>query len=188
MKLYTMPMCDGCIKIKKQLKSWDIYPDEIPLIFLQREFPDTILSAPILVVKGNIYKYDEICTREKLWNATHGPDGKVIIDRPQIPQKKKLKIRRIQIQKNKTPTTTINLTPETIAKINVTIIRVINGANINDIVNEWKLHERTAFMIGWRLAQHLKSKDLQVLADMIQEKAKYADPYRHPSSDDDGWQ
>jgi transposase len=99
--------------------------------------------------------------------------------------KKKLKIKRIQL-KRKQEDSTINLTQEALARISITMLRIVNGINVNEIVNNWPLGERATFMMGWRLAQHMKASDFRILADMILEKAKLADPYSSsPTVEDD---
>lgn len=187
MKLYTMDKCSGCLEIAKRLKSWNIHPNELPLLLWQNLNPEKMWTAPVLKVGEKIYEYNEINTRDKLWNATHDKDGKIIVDNEVINVKKKLKIKRIQIQRTKTPSNKIDINQEMIARINVTMLRIINGIDINQIINDWSMQEKAAGMIMWRYCQHLSASNLRVLADMITEKAKVADPYHHQSSDDDGW-
>ena len=94
----------------------------------------------------------------------------------------KLTIRRITKQTQRNDVLTV--TQEDLARVNVTMLRVINGTSITEIAENWSTKEKAAALIMWRLAQHQRSNDLRVLADMITEKAKLADPF-HEEHDDD---
>lgn len=94
----------------------------------------------------------------------------------------KLAIRRIT--KSTQRNDVLSVTLEELARVNVTILRVINGTSITEIAEHWSIKEKAAALITWRLAQHQRSNDLRVLADMITEKAKLADPF-HEEHDDD---
>ena len=87
----------------------------------------------------------------------------------QKPDKKKLKIKRIRKNMNAVDYK-IYHTAETEARINVTILRAINGINITDIVNEFKEEEKAAFMIAWRLSQHMNANNMKIVIDMIKER------------------
>ena len=71
----------------------------------------------------------------------------------------------------------INISLESQARINVTMLRLVNGANIYSIMKGWGENEKAAALITWRLAQHNKANDFRLMAEMMENKAKDADPY-----------
>ena len=90
----------------------------------------------------------------------------------------KLKIKNKLKKQNK-----INITLESQARINVTMLRLINGVDIYKIMKGWSDKEKAAGIILWRLAQHNKANDLRLIAEMMENKAKTADPYDNRQPD-----
>lgn len=132
----------------------------------------SLMFAPIL--KTNLNTYPWWYLRE------HAPNILASIKREQKRQesqqpKKKLKIHRIY---NKHNHHSFAITKEAEARINVTILRVINGVNIIEIMSEWSMGEKAAAMIAWRYAQHNNAELLDILADQLRSKAKFMDPYK----------
>ena len=70
------------------------------------------------------------------------------------------------------------------ARINVTMLRLVNGIPIYEVMKLWTYEEKATAVIMWRLAQHQKASELELFADMMIEKARNADPYRR---DNDTW-
>ena len=77
----------------------------------------------------------------------------------------------------------INISLESQARINVTMLRLVNGADIYSIMKGWSEKEKAAALITWRLAQHNKANDLRLMAEMMENKAKDADPYVNRQTD-----
>jgi len=75
------------------------------------------------------------------------------------------------------------ISKESEAKINVTMLRVINGIDIYNVMKGWSEEEKAAGMIMWRLAQHNKGNEMRLIADMLITKAKIADPYYKETMD-----
>lgn len=96
--------------------------------------------------------------------------------------KPKLKIKRIT--KSTRRLNKINLSIEGMARVNITILQIINGINIYEIMEEWTEKEKEAGMILWRLAQHMKANDLNLMASMMIQKANAADPYSEINDSD----
>lgn len=71
----------------------------------------------------------------------------------------------------------INISLESQARINVTMLQLINGVDIYSVMKRWSEREKAAALITWRLAQHNKANDLRLMAEMMENKAKTADPY-----------
>jgi len=86
----------------------------------------------------------------------------------------RLRIKKIRRNQN---STTIYLSDEAIARINITVLRMLNGKNLFDIINEWPMGERATFNIAWRMCQHIKANKLRILIDMIENEASTSDPY-----------
>ena len=63
------------------------------------------------------------------------------------------------------------------------MLRLVNGADIYSIIKEWGEREKAAALITWRLAQHNKANDLRLIAEMMENKAKDADPYVNRQTD-----
>ena len=147
-------------KTRRHLKAWDINYKEIENI----QDDETGL---VVTNNGRTLCYDwkDINTRDKLW---------MIVRKEEEQTKHKLRIKKI----TKSHSTGINLSLESLARINVTVIRVMGGQNVNDIVNEWPEEERAAGMIMWRLAQHSNAGNLLTFAEMLENKAKTIDPWR----------
>ncbi len=146
--------------IKKHLIAWDI-----PF----REVENVLDDETLLVVtyKGitTWYNFDEINTRDKLWR---------IVEKEQTKKKTKLKIKKI----TKSTTSDIDLSVKSLARINVTMTRVINGQDIRNIMSSWSDDEKAAGMIMWRLAQHQNAITMAIFAEMLNDKAKTIDPWR----------
>ncbi len=96
------------------------------------------------------------------------------------PQAKTLKLK---IKNKLKKSDKINISLESQARINVTMLRIINGINIYDVMKGWSEREKTAALITWRLAQHNKANDLRLIAEMMENKAKDADPYVNRQTD-----
>ena len=90
------------------------------------------------------------------------------------PQAKTLKLK---IKNKLEKSDKINISLESQARINVTMLRLVNGANIYSIMKGWGEKEKAAALITWRLAQHNKANDLRLIAEMLNNKAIEADPY-----------
>jgi hypothetical protein len=127
--------------------------------------PATLLYPPILVTPIGTFPWWHL--KERI--------GDIIKELLQPKPKPKLKIKRIT---NTTQTETFGLSPEETARVNVTMLRAINGTSIYEIVSRWPEEQRAALLIGWRLAQHMKALDLEILSDLIISKAKICDPYK----------
>lgn len=168
--LYTMPMCKGCKDIKKLLKRWEIPFDEQPLLLWQNLHPGKTWEAPILDMSGNkYYTYNELRNKNELYRIV--TEGKT----PTSANKK----RTCKINKNKRNQYNqgFTLTDEGKARINVTILRMVNGVDPYKIVRGWTDKEKEAAMIMWRLAQHNKASEMMLFAEMLKNAAKSADPY-----------
>ena len=96
------------------------------------------------------------------------------------PQAKTLKLK---IKNKLEKSDKINISLESQARINVTMLRLVNGANIYSIMKGWGEKEKAAALITWRLAQHNKANDLRLMAEMMENKAKDADPYVNRQTD-----
>ncbi len=146
--------------IKKHLVAWDI-----PF----REVENALITDILLVVidkkQTMSYTWGDINTRDKLWR---------IVKKEQPGKKTKLRITKI----TKSTTHGIDLSMESLARINVTMTRVVNGQNIIDIMNGWSDEEKAAGMIMWRLAQHQNAITMAIFAEMLNDKAKTIDPWR----------
>lgn len=96
------------------------------------------------------------------------------------PQAKTLKLK---IKNKLKKSDKINISLESQARINVTMLRLVNGADIYSIMKGWSEREKAAALITWRLAQHNKANDLRLIAEMMENKAKDADPYVNRQTD-----
>lgn len=96
------------------------------------------------------------------------------------PQAKTLKLK---IKNKLKKSDKINISLESQARINVTMLRLVNGADIYSIMKGWSEKEKAAALITWRLAQHNKANDLRLMAEMMENKAKDADPYVNRQTD-----
>ena len=148
-------------KTRRHLKAWDINYKEIENI----QDNETLL---MVTNKGQTSCYDwkDINTRDKLW--------KIVKKEKEEPTKNKLKIKRI----TKSHENGVDLSLESLARINVTIMRVMHGQNLSDIMNEWPESERAAGIILHRLTQHANASNLLTFAEMLTDKAKTIDPWR----------
>ena len=148
-------------KTRRRLKSWNI-----PF----NEMENAYDNETHMMIKNNgktsCYNWKSFSTRDKLWE--------LVKKEREEQTKHKLRIKKI----TKSHSTGINLSLESLARINVTIARILGGQNINDIVNEWPEEERAAGMIMWRLAQHSNAGNLLTFAEMLENKAKTIDPWR----------
>jgi hypothetical protein len=127
---------------------------------------DSLILPPVMEVGKDAYPWWYI--RERL-------DEIIRYERIQIPTKPKLKIKRITNNKNTKDQIELDLL--SLARINVTMLALVNRIDPIDIMCHWPMGERAAGMIMWRLAQHYKSFELNILADMLSNKAQVADPY-----------
>jgi hypothetical protein len=127
---------------------------------------DTLILPPVMEVNGDAYPW--WYTRERL-------DEIIRHARIKIPEKKKLKIKRITNRKTTKDQIEIDLV--SLARINITMLAFVSGIDPIDVMKFWPMGERTGFMLGWRLAQHYKCNDMLILADMLVNKAHVADPY-----------
>ena len=96
------------------------------------------------------------------------------------PQAKTLKLK---IKNKLEKSDKINISLESQARINVTMLRLVNGADIYSIMKGWSEREKAAALITWRLAQHNKANDLRLIAEMMENKAQDADPYVNRQTD-----
>lgn len=96
------------------------------------------------------------------------------------PQAKTLKLK---IKNKLEKSDKINISLESQARINVTMLRLINGVDIYSVMKGWGEKEKAAALITWRLAQHNKANDLRLMAEMMENKAKDADPYVNRQTD-----
>jgi len=96
------------------------------------------------------------------------------------PQTKTIKLK---IKNRWKKSNTINISLESQARINVTMLRLVNGVDIYSIMKGWGENEKAAALITWRLAQHNKANDLRLIAEMMENKAKDADPYVNRQTD-----
>jgi hypothetical protein len=140
---------------------------------------NVLTLPPIIKTDDNTYPWwhirehmDEIIRKERIRPQTNRETTKP----KRETTKPKLEIKRIR--KRKTTTNEIEITSKSLARINVTMLRLINGIDPIDIMIHWSEEERASGMIMWRLAQHYKKHDMLILADMIKNKAEMADPYR----------
>jgi len=99
-------------------------------------------------------------------------------DKKQRMTKLKLKIKNKLKKSDK-----INISLESQARINVTMLRLVNGVDIYSIMKGWGEKEKAAALITWRLAQHNKANDLRLMAEMMENKAQDADPYVNRQTD-----
>ena len=96
------------------------------------------------------------------------------------PQAKTLKLK---IKNKLKKSDKINISLESQARINVTMLRLVNGVDIYSIMKGWGEKEKAAALITWRLAQHNKANDLRLMAEMMENKAQDADPYVNRQTD-----
>ena len=163
MKTITLITTEGeeTTRTKKHLKAWDIPFKEIEN--LQNDETMLIVTNH---GQSSCYNWKNINTRDKLWE--------IVKKEKEEQEKRKLKIKRI----TKPHTIGVNLTLESLARINVTIMRVMHGQNLSDIMNEWPENERAAGIILYRLTQHANASNLLTFAEMLENKAKTIDPWR----------
>ncbi len=128
---------------------------------------NSLTLPPIIETDNNAYPW---------WYVREHLDEIIRKERMRSPTKPKLKIRRIR---KKSMNDQIEITPESLARINVTMLRIVNGIDPVDIMVHWTEGERAAGMVMWRLAQHYKKNDMLILADMLINKANVADPYKN---------
>lgn len=129
---------------------------------------NSLEMPPIIEVDGEAYPWwytremlDEIIRKEKI----------------RIPEKPKTKLKINRIRNNRNTKDQIELDLVSLARINITMLALVNGIDVIDIMRFWSMNERAAGMIMWRLAQHYKAYELNILADMLSNKARVADPY-----------
>ena len=163
MKTITLITTKGeeTTRTKKHLRAWDISFKEIENI-------ETNETQLVVTNDGQskCYNWKNINTRDKLW--------KIVKKEKEEPMKRKLRIKRI----TRLRATGVDLSLESLARINVTVIRVMNGQNLSDIMNEWPENERAAGIILYRLTQHANASNLLTFAEMLENKAKTIDPWR----------
>jgi hypothetical protein len=89
-----------------------------------------------------------------------------------------------KIRITKKPTKRIDMTPETMARVNVTMIRLVEGvSDINEIMTTWTEQEKAAGLIMWKLAQYNNAKILMLLREMIYDKVIAL----HPNMESNDW-
>ena len=138
-----------------------------------------LIKQPILEIEGYI-----TYPAEFLENLDEFGTQMLINDilrlQERTPQAKTLKIK---IKNKLKKSDKINISLESQARINVTMLRLVNGANIYSIMKGWSEREKAAALITWRLAQHNKANDLRLIAEMMENKAQDADPYVNRQTD-----
>ena len=138
-----------------------------------------LIKQPILEIEGYI-----TYPAEFLENLDEFGTQMLINDilrlQERTPQAKTLKLK---IKNKLKKSDKINISLESQARINVTMLRLVNGANIYSIMKGWGEKEKAAALITWRLAQHNKANDLRLIAEMLNNKAKDADPYVNRQTD-----
>ena len=138
-----------------------------------------LIKQPILEIEGYI-----TYPAEFLENLDEFGTQMLINDilrlQERTPQAKTLKLK---IKNKLKKSDKINISLESQARINVTMLRLVNGANIYSIMKGWGEKEKAAALITWRLAQHNKANDLRLMAEMMENKAQDADPYVNRQTD-----
>jgi len=138
-----------------------------------------LIKQPILEIEGYItYPAQFLENLDEFGMQTLIND--ILRLQERTPQAKTLKLK---IKNKLKKSDKINISLESQARINVTMLRIINGINIYDVMKGWSEREKTAALITWRLAQHNKANDLRLIAEMMENKAKDADPYVNRQTD-----
>jgi arsenate reductase-like glutaredoxin family protein len=187
--IHTMPRCSSCEKVKRIAKELKIKFEERKLNPNNRELVTKIRTtktpgtfnelggvAPILESTNKAWPAYKLITQEQIEETL------ILAAADEVPKenkKSKLKIRRIF---NRNNGDRILMRGEDEARINVTILRALNGTNIIKIMDEWSNEEKAAGLIMWRIAQHNKSEELEILADMIKTKASISDPFKRKNN------
>jgi hypothetical protein len=167
--LYTLPANTKCVEIARRLDGWNTQFITKDINSYRKLHSDRQLKAPILIVNNVEYEYEQMNTRDKLWKAIH--------ETPKIPTLKILKPHNYTQHKSKSGQIDVDATND--ARINVTVLRAMNGIDITDIIKTWTMGERAAALILWRIGQHQRADELLMLADMVASKAESYDPYRN---------
>ena len=140
---------------------------------------DKLKKQPILEIEGYItYPAEFLENLDEFGIQMLINDILRLQERTQQAKTLKLKIKNKLKKSDK-----INISLESQARINVTMLRLVNGADIYSIMKGWSEREKAAALITWRLAQHNKANDLRLIAEMMENKAKDADPYVNRQTD-----
>jgi hypothetical protein len=141
---------------------------------------EDLIKSPILDIEGDLTypefyltgqtKLERLCFMNMIKDKQHA-------DEQDTKNTIKLKIKIPKHARKHTQIENVNLSLESLARINVTMLRLINGIDIYVIMKGWTEEEKAAGMIMWRLAQHNKRNDLRLIAEMMNNKADQADPY-----------
>ena len=138
-----------------------------------------LIKQPILEIEGYItYPAQFIENLDELGMQMLIND--ILLLQERTPQAKTLKLK---IKNKLEKSDKINISLESQARINVTMLRLVNGADIYSIMKGWSEREKAAALITWRLAQHNKANDLRLMAEMMENKAQDADPYVNRQTD-----
>lgn len=138
-----------------------------------------LIKQPILEIEGYItYPAQFLENLDEFGMKTLINDILRLQERTPQAKTPKLKIKNKLKKSDK-----INISLESQARINVTMLRLVNGTDIYSIMNGWSEKEKAAALITWRLAQHNKANDLRLMAEMMENKAKDADPYVNRQTD-----
>jgi hypothetical protein len=138
-----------------------------------------LIKQPILEIEGYItYPAQFLENLDEFGMQTLIND--ILRLQERTPQAKTLKLK---IKNKLKKSDKINISLESQARINVTMLRLVNGADIYSIMKGWSEKEKAAALITWRLAQHNKANDLRLMAEMMENKAKDADPYVNRQTD-----
>ncbi len=129
-----------------------------------------LAKLPIVETQKSAWNRDELnkMNKEELMKILE------IVKKEQSEKRTKLRITKI----TKSTSSGIDLSVKSLARINVTITRVINGQDINKIMSNWSDEEKAAGIIMWRLAQHQNAITMEIFAEMLNDKAKTIDPWR----------
>ena len=133
--------------------------------------PILVVTEPTLVVYPWWYLKNEDNLNKIIWNIQQQKKAKETLK-----QRNKAHI-QVKIKNKLKKSDKINISLESQARINVTMLRLVNGADIYSIMKGWGEKEKAAALITWRLAQHNKANDLRLMAEMMENRAKDADPY-----------
>ena len=134
---------------------------------------DKLKKQPILEIEGRItYPAQFLENLDEYGMQSLMNDIRRLQER--TPQAKTLKLK---IKNKLKKSDKINISLESQARINVTMLRLVNGANIYSIMKGWGEKEKAAALITWRLAQHNKASEMMLFAEMLKNAAKSADPY-----------
>lgn len=148
-----------------------------------------LLSTTVTKMRMNkkIGKFAELAilpiieTKDNAWNGDEIKDTNIeeILKSLGVIEEKKQTKTKLKIKKiTRSTRRDIDLSVESLARINVTMIRLINGQDIRNIMSSWTDDEKAAGMIMWRLAQHQNARTMEIFAEMLNDKAKTIDPWK----------